>query len=132
MRKKNIVKLTGIMLVLLMVNFYFPTIIFAQSTAELIDRGLDYYNRGSYDQAISEFNKVLGINPNSEAAHYNRGLAYRKRGIANRNTSDTDRAIADFSRVIEMYPNHPKISEVYVARANAYHDKGNWGSYYQY
>ena len=41
-----------------------------------IDRGIAYGEKGQYDQAISDYNKALEINPRYAVAYYNRGIAY--------------------------------------------------------
>ncbi len=51
--------------------------VFAQENAkEAVSKGLKYLNRWKYDEAITEFNKAIKLNPNSAEAYYSRGLAY--------------------------------------------------------
>jgi tetratricopeptide (TPR) repeat protein len=78
------------------------------------DRGLAYYKTGQYDEAISEYTKVIEINPKVAEAYGNRGLAYGRKG-------QYDLAIADFNKAIEI---NPKVAEVYGNRAIAYGRKG--------
>jgi len=40
------------------------------------NRGNAYYDKGQYDQAITDFNKALEINPRYADAYNNRGFAY--------------------------------------------------------
>jgi tetratricopeptide (TPR) repeat protein len=61
------------------------------------DRGLAYYKTGQYDEAISEYTKVIEINPKVAEAYGNRGLAYGRKG-------QYDLAIADFNKAIEINP----------------------------
>ena len=47
--------------------------------------------------AITEFKKVLGINPKSEWSHYNLGLVHYNQG-------EYQQAVKQFEKVIEMNP----------------------------
>lgn len=60
---------------ILLIMFFF---LFSCSSAEQTynNRGIAYAKKGQYDQAISDFNKVLEINPGDANAHWNRGYAY--------------------------------------------------------
>ncbi len=44
------------------------------------NRGIAYGKKGQYDQAISDYNKALEINPRDALAYNNRGLAYLRNG----------------------------------------------------
>jgi tetratricopeptide (TPR) repeat protein len=79
------------------------------------NRGLEYYNNGDFDQAISEYNKVIQLVPNNANAYYNRGLAYAGKG-------DLDPAISDYDKAIQL---NPDFFEAYINRGNAYFDNGN-------
>ena len=61
------------------------------------NRGIAYGEKGQYDQAISDFNKAIEINPRYEKAYSNRGIVYRLKG-------QYDRAISDFNKAIEINP----------------------------
>jgi len=61
----------------------------------LNSRGSSYYHKGQYDQAISDFNKALEINPKDADAYSNRGTAYREKG-------QSDQAIVDFNKALEI------------------------------
>ncbi len=65
-------------------NFYF-------------NRGTAYIAKGQYDQAISDFNKALEINPSYAEAYNNRGAVYSRKG-------QNDEAISDYSKAIEIDP----------------------------
>ncbi len=61
------------------------------------NRGIAYGEKGQYDQAISDFNKALEINPRYNKAYNNRGITYRLKG-------QYDQAILDFNKAIEINP----------------------------
>ncbi len=70
-------------------------------------RGVAYARKGQYDQAISDFNKALEINPRYATAYYNRGVAYARKG-------QYDQAISDFTKALEINPRY----------ATAYYNRG--------
>ena len=43
-------------------------------------RGNTYFEKGDYDQAISEYSKAIELDPKLAVAYYNRGNAYYKKG----------------------------------------------------
>ena len=45
-----------------------------------IKRGLADYDNGQYDNAISDYNSAIEIDPKSDLAYYNRDVAYFKKG----------------------------------------------------
>lgn len=47
--------------------------------AGLSDRGQAYENKGEYDQAISDYDEALKINPKADVYYNNRGLAMMER-----------------------------------------------------
>jgi len=62
------------------------------------DRGHDYFNKGMYDQAISDYTKAIALNPKDAVTYYNRGNAYGQgKGLY-------DQAISDYRRAIELKP----------------------------
>jgi serine/threonine-protein kinase len=61
------------------------------------DRGIAHGEKGKYDQAISDFNKAIEINPRYGKAYNNRGIVYRLKGRY-------DQAIADFNKAMQINP----------------------------
>jgi tetratricopeptide (TPR) repeat protein len=78
------------------------------------DKGTVYLQKGEYDQAISEFNKTLEINPNDAVAYINRGWAYYRKG-------HYDQAISDCNKALEI---DPRVAAAYLTRGAAYNLKG--------
>ena len=59
--------------------------------------GIAYNEQGKYGLAITQWHKVLEINPNDEETHDNLGLAYL-------NQRQFDKAIAQWKKVVEINP----------------------------
>ena len=57
--------------------------------------GTYYYDKQNYNQAISDYDSAIQINPNFAEAYYNRGNSYKAIG-------DNARAQADFKRAKEL------------------------------
>lgn len=47
------------------------------------NRGVDYYKKGMYEQAILDFNNTLGINPGHAEAYFYKAVAFEKVGCLN-------------------------------------------------
>lgn len=76
----------------------------------LYNRGLNYQGRGDLDRAIQDFDRVIGLRPETSKAFYNRGIAYLNKG-------EFDRAIQDFDRVVQLTPDY---APGFRNRGNAY------------
>ena len=85
------------------------------SENEIFNKGMDYAEKGMYDEAITELTKVIQGNSRNVGAYYNRGVAYTMKG-------DTDRAISDYSKAIEIDPSD---AELYYSRGLARAVKGD-------
>jgi Flp pilus assembly protein TadD len=66
--------------------------------------GIDAYNDGRLDEALTEFNEVVQQFPDLPEAYYYRGLVLLNQG-------NNDGAIADFEKLLELAPDHPKAAE---------------------
>jgi tetratricopeptide (TPR) repeat protein len=60
-------------------------------------RGDTYINRGQYDLAIAEFNRVLEIDPKDARGYLGRGNAYKGK-------KQFDQAISDYNKALEINP----------------------------
>ncbi|MDB4444352.1 tetratricopeptide repeat protein [bacterium] len=80
------------------------------------DRGNSYLKKGRYGQAISDYNKAIGLDPKFAEAYNNRGSAYFPQG-------QYDQAISDFNMVIEL---DPKFAKAYNNRGSAYFPQGQY------
>jgi tetratricopeptide (TPR) repeat protein len=80
------------------------------------NRGMDCINKGQYDQAISNFTKVLEINPKNDRAYNNRGNVYAIKG-------QYDKAILDYGKALEINPSN---DEAYYNRGKVYLSKGQY------
>ncbi len=78
------------------------------------DKVVLHFQKGEYDQAISELNKALEINPRNANAYVDRGFAYLRNG-------QYDQAILDFNKALEI---NPKDALAYNNRGLAYNSKG--------
>ena len=78
------------------------------------ERGIVFALAGLYEQAITEFNKAIELDPEYAEAYNNRGNAYWNKG-------NFDRAIADYDKAIEL---DPEYAEAYSNRGFVYYLKG--------
>jgi len=67
------------------------------STLKYSQIGLNYYNKGEYDEAIENFKKALDLEGESAQVHYNLGLVYQAKGLL-------DEAAKEYKRSLELNP----------------------------
>jgi len=70
-----------------------------KNITQLIHKAIDYSDDGDYVNSINLLTKVVSINPNSEQAYFERGMAYLELN------KDAD-AIADFDRALKLDPEY--------------------------
>jgi tetratricopeptide (TPR) repeat protein len=112
-----------------------------RETGILIFKGIQYDNQGQYNEAISEYNKAIELDPKYDDSYNKRGLvyynkknyeqaiedyttaiqlnskntdAYNNRGIVYYQLDQNDKAISDYTKAIEINPEYAK----------AYHNRG--------
>lgn len=77
-----------------------------------LNRGLEYFDKGYYDQAISDFSASIDLDPRNADVYNNRGNGYQAK-------RDFDRAISDFDTAISLNPRHAlAYNNRGIARAN--------------
>ncbi|MFH0731927.1 MAG: tetratricopeptide repeat protein, partial [Candidatus Omnitrophota bacterium] len=74
------------------------------------NRGNAYEDKGNIEQALSDYNIAIELDPKYPKAYNNRGNAYSRKG-------NFDQALSDYNKAIEIDPKRPK---AYNNRGNAY------------
>ena len=80
--------------------------------------GSIYIRQGNFTQAMSDYNKAIGMNPNYAGVYTHRGVVYAKQG-------NFTQAISDFTKAIEI---NPKYAEAYYNRAGTYYQLRKYGN----
>lgn len=105
--------------------FYRPAELSLETIKDVIDlrinkeiaihlfKGVSYDNEGQYDKAISNYGKVIEMNPKFYQAYNTRGGVYYKKG-------QYDQAISDFNVAIEINSDY---AEAYFNRGIVYNEK---------
>jgi tetratricopeptide (TPR) repeat protein len=91
-----------------------PAAMTTPSASEHVDLGLERLDQGQLDEAISEFEEAIRLDPDDAAAHYNLGLAYHGQG-------ELDEAIAEYQEAIRI---NPDFSDAHTNLGVAYKDQG--------
>jgi tetratricopeptide (TPR) repeat protein len=74
------------------------------------NRGNAYFAKGYYEQAISDYDKAIELEPNNAIVYFSRGKAYAY-------NNKFDEAISDYNKAIEI---NPKFAMAYFYRAQSY------------
>ena len=77
-------------------------------------RGIAYFGKDEYDNAIRDYNKAVELKPDNARAYRSRGDAYNNKG-------EYEQSIQDYDKAIELKPDD---ATIYLNRGNAYNDKG--------
>jgi len=79
--------------ILAVVGAFFLILPFGQYLVALNynNRGMDYYERKAYDEAISEFSAAIRVDPNYALAYINRGRTYLEQGNYAQAQADFDK-----------------------------------------
>ena len=86
----------------------------AQSIETLMDSGNEMLQRGAFDQAVTQFRKVLSREPHNFEAQYNVAFAYLGWGRYSN-------AVEEFNKALRMQPAH---SQAWANLAVAYENQG--------
>ena len=93
---------------------FFSNPVFSESmtSSYLCDMGLTYYKQGRYDEALSEFNKVLTIDPNNKEAKRYINDIFKKQNPpqAQENAYDDAFALAQEKRSAQTSLGSPRIA----------------------
>ena len=90
-----------------------------EDTKTYNDRGLTQVKKGNYDQAISDFNKAIDLNPRDADVYNHRGNAYSLK-------RQFEQAISDYTRAIEL---NPRFADAYNNRGTAYKNKSQYDKF---
>jgi tetratricopeptide (TPR) repeat protein len=85
-------------------------------TAVLLLQGIEYYNEGNSDMAITLFSKAILVKSDYAVTYMNRGLSY---ALADQHSL----AVSDYNRAIELRAEYIK---AYISRGIAYAKKGEY------
>ena len=85
----------------------FPDNLYARDSAFYFNRAIKKEDDGDYYGAISDYDKVIEINPNEANAYYNRG------NIKGRDLKDYSGSLSDLNQAIEINPNN---DQMYISR----------------
>ena len=80
-----------------------------QGTGDRFSSAAQKYQRGDYQGALADYNRVIKNNPKSANAYYNRGL------LKATNLKDYPGALADYNRAIQLKPTY---DAAYTNRGN--------------
>ena len=89
-----------------------------------IERAIASSNRGNHNAALADYNRAIGIDPNSAGAYANRGIAYFNLGELNRAVEDMERAVNLASGNTHMTVRN-LLAALYIERAIASGSRGN-------
>ena len=78
-------------------------------------QGVEYFNKGMYDEAIASLDKAIENNPADAEAFRYRGLVYDKK-------NDLDRAISEYNNALQINPSN---ADAWRNRGLAYAYQGN-------
>ena len=89
--------------------------------------GYSYYHAGSYNKAVTTFNRVISLKPGENSAYYYRGKARNIMATETKGMPNSEReklllaSIKDFTKAIDLNSEDVKL---YQNRAVAYRDYG--------
>ena len=84
--------------------------------------GVVYYQLGRLDEALSEYDAALAVNPDDADVHYNKGAAYVQHALQGSIPDEAllDQGVGEFQRALEIDPDLPQahfsLGVVYATR----------------
>jgi len=88
----------------------------AEDADAYISRGVSYLKKGQIEDAISDFNKAINLDPGKAIAYVARGSAYHM-------LDQLDNAISDYNKAIEI---NPDLAVAYQNRGSVYYRLGRF------
>ncbi len=90
--------------------------IYEKTAEEYIEKGNNNYHKSEFEKAIEAYKKAIKIDPDSDGAHHNIGLAYH-------NLGKFEKAIEAYKKAIEINPNN---DWAYSGMGGAYYNLGKF------
>jgi tetratricopeptide (TPR) repeat protein len=88
----------------------------SEDAAAYISRGVSCFKKGQIEDAIADFDKAIGLDPEKAVAYFARGSAYYE-------LDQFDNAISDYNKAIEL---NPQFAAAYQNRGYFYHSKNEY------
>lgn len=79
-----------------------------------ISWGISCFKKGQMEDAVSELNKAINLDPEKDVAYFVRGSAYQR-------LDQLDNAISDYNKAIEL---NPSLAVAYQNRGSVYYIQG--------
>lgn len=105
----------GIIVIILMA-LVVGSILYTQGKEKYNNLGIEEYQKGNYNKAISYFNKAIELDPNNAFAYNNRGLAHSE-------LKEYNKAISDYNKAIALKPDY---AIAYFNRGLSYFATGSY------
>ena len=90
--------------------------IYEKTAEEYTEKGNNNYHKSEFEKAIEAYKKAIKIDPDSDGAHHNIGLAYH-------NLGKFEKAIEAYKKAIEINPNN---DGAYSGMGGAYYNLGKF------
>jgi tetratricopeptide (TPR) repeat protein len=123
---KKIAALVAILALLVLATFSFPGRPVADEDKDkierLLERGNELAEKGDYDGAMAEYEKVIKIDEKNALAHNNLGIIYKRKGLY-------ISAVEEFKAALEGLPNYFK---AYNNLANVYFERADYDDAVKY
>jgi beta-lactamase regulating signal transducer with metallopeptidase domain/tetratricopeptide (TPR) repeat protein len=81
------------------------------SSVDRISQGLSHLHKGQIDDAFTDFNRAIDVDPGNSEAHFSRGAIYYMQG-------QIEKAISDYNKAIEL---NPEFTAAYQNRGCIYY-----------
>jgi tetratricopeptide (TPR) repeat protein len=89
-----------------------------QRYVDIVNKGIDYYERGDMEGALIQFNKAINFDPSYAGAYANRGGLYNTK-------KNLDLALTDLNEAIRLDPN---FAPAYANRGSVHYNRKDYES----